>query len=419
MVHHITDSLLFSFKQNSRGKVVASETGDASVDCERLEEEAKEAQELLQQCRKRRREIAEEIKSLKKTIKSLEVKLPKLEMEINGCDTTREELTKLIPELREQCHFTDEDIAKKAELVEKIDNCRSEMASCATLASKLEKEVDKLQKKIMDAGGPRMKKQKEICEKTLAGLNDAEKALRSAKVDVGSAEKAAKKAESTKESLEGDLEQCVSTLEENEAEFKELETGALQVMQAYEEVKVVEAEKRAALDMVSKESEELRKIQSDIKGIEIDLLGQLEAYEKQISEFNKKKQHWEKEIAKIEAIEAECDFDLDEDEEETSDNESESDNHDQSSQAEQDDSSSDTEMKDVEEEEDAAPKEPNDSRKRSALTRYSFSALEKYSVEEVKDTIQLLETERNTLAKNANMGAIEEYRKKEADYLAR
>jgi structural maintenance of chromosome 4 len=45
--------------------------------------------------------------------------------------------------------------------------------------------------------------------------------------------------------------------------------------------------------------------------------------------------------------------------------------------------------------------------------------LERYDREELKDTINTLQNERNVLAKNANMGAIAEYRKKEADYLAR
>jgi structural maintenance of chromosome 4 len=40
-------------------------------------------------------------------------------------------------------------------------------------------------------------------------------------------------------------------------------------------------------------------------------------------------------------------------------------------------------------------------------------------MESVKNDIAILEKERDTLAKNANMGAIAEYKKKEADYLSR
>jgi len=53
------------------------------------------------------------------------------------------------------------------------------------------------------------------------------------------------------------------------------------------------------------------------------------------------------------------------------------------------------------------------------LTFFSHAALEKYDLEELKGTMSTLQNERNILAKNANMGAIAEYRKKEADYLSR
>jgi structural maintenance of chromosome 4 len=45
--------------------------------------------------------------------------------------------------------------------------------------------------------------------------------------------------------------------------------------------------------------------------------------------------------------------------------------------------------------------------------------LKQYDKRQVKEEISMLESERNAIAKNANMGAIAEYRKKETEYLAR
>jgi structural maintenance of chromosome 4 len=50
---------------------------------------------------------------------------------------------------------------------------------------------------------------------------------------------------------------------------------------------------------------------------------------------------------------------------------------------------------------------------------FSSAALAKFSSDALKEEISILEAERNSIAKNANMGAIAEYRKKESDYLAR
>ena len=68
-------------------------------------------------------------------MKSLEIKIPKLSLEISGFDTTREELTKLIPELRVQCEVSAEDEEKKVDLKENVKKCKNDMESCAKLAS--------------------------------------------------------------------------------------------------------------------------------------------------------------------------------------------------------------------------------------------------------------------------------------------
>eukprot|EP00979_Chaetoceros_neogracilis_P003158 scaffold536_cov142-Chaetoceros_neogracile.AAC.6 len=76
-----------------------------------------------------------------------------------SCDTTRVELTKCLPDLRANCLLNDDDAAKLTKLNRKIQKCTSDMASCAMLASKLEADVARLQKSILDAGGSRLKKQ--------------------------------------------------------------------------------------------------------------------------------------------------------------------------------------------------------------------------------------------------------------------
>jgi structural maintenance of chromosome 4 len=129
-------------------------------------------------------ELNEEIRALTKRIKVLEVKLPKLAVEIAGCDTTREELTKRIPELKSQSELSASDAAKLVELSKNVHKCKTEMSSCALLASKVEAEVALLQKAILDAGGSKLKKQQAACEKALSSLNATEKALNSAKVAI-------------------------------------------------------------------------------------------------------------------------------------------------------------------------------------------------------------------------------------------
>jgi structural maintenance of chromosome 4 len=344
------------------------------------------------------KKLVDEIRTLQKRIKELEVKIPKLAMEVEGCNTTRSELTKLIPHLRQECELSDADKDKLKTLLHKVDSCRSDVDGCAKMASKLEKEVARLQKAILDAGGPALKSQKSTCEKLLEEVETLEKSLKSAQVAIGASSKAAEKARKARESAEAQMEECLKIAEEKQQEYELLEKDAFEVMQAYEKVKVIEEEKRTKLEHASQECEELKKALSSAKCAEVDLAGQMEALKKQIRECISKKQHWEQEIAKLQKAADEDDYFLPEDQDDKDD--------------EHDAGTSDEEMADCKEDDHGTSSQ-------TSLPQYAPDILDRHGKEKIKERIQVLEAERTDIAKNANMGAIEEYRKKEADYLSK
>jgi structural maintenance of chromosome 4 len=173
------------------------------------------------------------------------------------------------------------------------------------------------------------------------------------------------------------------------------------VFQAFEAAKEVEAEKREALEEAEKEFEILKKSQSEVKCVEVELVGKVDALSKQLSDCEKRKKKWEAEISKLRNASEEDDM---------SDHSDSEDDEEEDKESEKGDG--DVEMEDADSS-DVRKKSP------SSLPTFSFKSLEKYDKDDVAAEISVLETERNTIAKNANMGAIAEYRKKEADYLAR
>lgn len=214
---------VITLQNGKKGAQNVNPMADSSPeDLEKLEKQALAAQEELKACRTRRRELTDEIRSLNKLIKTLSVKLPKLQMEIEGFDTTREELTKQLPTLREQSTLSASDEKKKEELLEKVEQCKTEMASCVAAASKLEAEVSKLQKNIINAGGSKLKNQQKACDKAKKDLNDANKDLNAAKSTIVTSKKTIKKAEKAKETAEADLQQSKEALERLQEEHQEL-----------------------------------------------------------------------------------------------------------------------------------------------------------------------------------------------------
>jgi structural maintenance of chromosome 4 len=391
------------------------EDSNSSKSIHRFEAEAAQAEAKLHECRTQRQQLNDEIRSLNKSIKVLEVNMPKLQLEIDGCDTTRENLSRRIPELRSQCVLSDTDRARKEELDRKVDRCKAEMSSCDEQVAAIQGEVDQLQKAILDAGGSRLKKQQKLCEQALSALGQVEKELKAAHVSIKSSEKAASKAASSKEALAQQLQDCEQAKAVKEEELNSLEEDALRVRDAYDAVKAIEAEKKESLELVSKESGALKKAQSEIKCLEVELLGSIDALEKQIHEASKKCRHWQNELNNLRATAADEEVDLD-----LSDDEGEEDDDKvvlERDEIIEDHMDVETDLaKDSSSAENEPPMDPKES---PSLPVFSPAMLEKYDKEKIKAEISMLETERNTIAKNANMGAIAEYRKKEADYLAR
>lgn len=400
------------FTNSSSAASIADPLSDGSVEeCAKIESQAEKALEELKQCRIQRRNLTSEVRDLKKRIKALSVKIPKLSMEIASCDTTRDELTKRLPDLRSQCILNEEDSAKLVELNRKVEECKSNMASCAMLASKLETDVARLQKSILDAGGSRLKKQQQACAKAVADIDAATTKLNSTRVLITSSQKAEQKAKAAKEGAEKEYNNAKVTLQEKKDEFKKLEEEAYEVMQAYEDVQAIEAEKKAALDAVFRETEGLRKTQADIKCAEVDMMAKLESCDKSIHDSEKKIKYWERELKHLRSAEKQDDdFDLSDDEE----------NDEESANSENEEGNLDTddvEMKDVSEH-DGKPKDKARPRE-SSLPIYNESAIDQYDREEIKEDVVTLEKERDNMSKNANMAAIAEYKRKEEDYLKR
>jgi len=395
-------------------------------DCKKLESEARAAQDKLKACRVRRRDLADEIRSLNKEIKTLSVKLPKLQMEIEGFDTTRQELTKQLPALRQQSTLSDADLSKKAQLLDKVDECKSEMAECVKVTKELEETVAKLQKSIINAGGSKLKNQQKACDKAKKALNDSNKELNSAKSTIANSKKTMKKAGRQRETAESELEKSRESLERMQEEQKELQGGAQEVKDAYEQVKEEEAIKRKELEGVAQECEKLKSAQQKLKCVEVELSAKIEALEKTIKDSERKSNHWRKEAGQLRKIERQEEIDYD-----FSDDEDEDDDDDAKVTTEKGTANSDAEDDAMDEDngEDYNGQEDGDENKKadvgpksnssSSLPKLADASLEQYCIESIKGDISILEKERDSIAKNANMGAIAEFRKKESDYLSR
>ena len=359
---------------------------------------------MLQQIRSRRKEIQNQLRQLGKDIKALQASVPKIELEIGNCETVRENLTTLIPQLEEQLAENQVDNAQLEELEAEVNLCMRRLDDCTEKASELEQRKATLQKAILGAGGNEFKKQESKCKKLQEELDKIEKDIRTAKVAIATNEKSMTKAEEASTKAEEQIAAAQETLEKHQADLKALEADAFAVMEAYEKVKALESEKKEELETSAKDFEEFKKSQSSAKCLEVDLLGQIDAIDKQMDDNRTKSSHWESEMMKLEdaAKRDEEEWgDLTDDDEECEGGD------------EGDDRSKMNEECEVEK--DNVKK----SNSKSILPIYSPEILNGHDRDTLKERIAILETERNTIAKNANLGAIAEYQKKETEFMTR
>jgi structural maintenance of chromosome 4 len=276
-------------------------------------------------------------------------------------------------------------------------------------------------------------------------LDQCAKDMRQATVAASSAHKNILKTEKLQQAATKELEHTQTNLDSLKEQTKELESKALVVMQAYETEKTLEQEMLTDLVAAQESHALLAKEKNALINHEIELAAQVDTLQKAHKELVQQAKHWTKKLAQLEKLDAQCqadydfDIDLDDDQDQNKEEEEQEvpqkENQDKNDamEVEKDETSTHhqtnkegqneqtTGQGDVGDDEEAAKAEANADQDRSSLPRLSKAALKQYQhdISEIQHTIEVLEGERDALAKTSNMGAISEYKKKEADYMTK
>merc|ERR1712151_714079 len=157
---------------------------------------------------------------------------------------------------------------------------------------------------------------------------------------------------------------------------------------------------------------DVKKTFSKLQCVEVETAGQMDNVIRQVKDMEKRTKHWKKELQRLKIAEENDKEYISDDEEDDDNNEGEGgSNIDPNNQSHQNQMAIES------------PKQTKESVKKfskiDSLPTFSDEALQQYDKQEVKLCIENLEIEYKNLAKNTNMAAIAEYRKKEADYLVR
>lgn len=329
-------------------------------------------------------------------VEELCVAVQRLELELSALSKEQAELSANMSVYEAEAKAGPSDKSKVKELEEALALNEKALAKAKSKSDVLESKCKELQQQIMDAGGQKLKMQKTKVDGMQKALEEATANISKNKVAVKSAAKTIEKAEAA--AIEADEEAVAAkqALQKTKAEFVEIESAALVVMEAYKNAQKAQEEKQVALKKIESEYERVRKEAGKLRADQVDLEERAAELTKAVKEYEAKAKAYDSEWDQIKNKYMKDDFIISLDENEAAAGGV------------------------IAEGEDAVEKKEAKGGSGSIMTgfvRLEEEALAKHSLKDCSYNINLL---KESIARiSPNMGAIAEYRTKEAEWRER
>ncbi|KAJ8030527.1 Structural maintenance of chromosomes protein 4 [Holothuria leucospilota] len=277
-------------------KVVSDITPQELVKIEReLEQKRIEATEKREKLKK----LEEEVETLDRDVKEMKLTHKKQNMDIKAKSDQEVYLKGQIKTLEEEYKNAQQGV-NLDQFEKTAAKHRKEYEKIAEVASKIEAEAKRLHNKIMEIGNKRMKSQQDKIDTLTSLISEAAGAITKATVAIKNATKNIKRAEDNIASMEKEEAECKETMVKIEAEFKRLEDEASKVLEEYKTAESAVKEMEETLEKSKEELAGLDSKQNDLKKTQLEMNHELERYVTKAKENQQKVKHWKKELEKLE-----------------------------------------------------------------------------------------------------------------------
>lgn len=260
-----------------------------------LEKETKAAEEN-KEAKKRLEEIVDE---LKKELSAAEHQLQKNDMEIKALDVQEDNLKQQIVHLNNKLVESTPDKARLKVLEDTVKSHEKEWQTAVLSSTRVETEVQKLHKQIMEIGGSKLKIQQDRVDVLSKAVDEVVGQMTRANVAIKTCRRNAKKAEDTVKSLEHEIEENSANIQKLEEDFKILEEKATKVLEDYEKAQEEMSAMEESLECLKKEVTVVEQEETKMKSKEVDIKHEVEKYESVLKENQQKVKHWQKELSRL------------------------------------------------------------------------------------------------------------------------
>lgn len=381
-----------------------------------LENKVIDLQQKLNQCRMQKTNAENQLKDLKKKLKDLLTEVEKSQMAINRFVEQEQELLSRIEEISIECVLSNDEKNQIKTQEAKLIDIENEISKVSPNLRSMQNEVASLQRQILGVGGPKLSKIQAKIDSFAAQIESFSSNLSIKTVDANNARKQADKAIQIRTKAELDMNKSEIKLSELIAQQKEMETDALEVINAVEAAKEQMVGLESELQVITKEYNELKATVSKVKTMELDLTVEIERINVDLKESKAtaKKWHQESESIRQQHLQEQREFNT---------------VVRSVTQVNAQLSSNPSTVPSVtavitEQMTDGSPMKIDKSSEEcnsfdhelEQLLVYEALELQNYDIEELKREINIMETMKNKMKNSVNMSALLEYMRKDASY---
>ncbi|CAA7406929.1 unnamed protein product [Spirodela intermedia] len=274
----------------------------ASVSNEAVKAAEKELAELVEQLgslRNRIGDAARQYQSAEKVSANLELSLAKCQKEIDSLNAQYNYIERQLGSLK-AASLPGKDELERLEDLQKIiyaeENELERLAKCST---RLKEKASELQKKIENAGGEKLKNQKEKVSKIQSDIDKTSTEINRHKVKIVSNEKTLKRLRKSIEELKKDREMSIGAKENLMTTFKEIEQKAYKVQVNYKKTQELIDKHKDVLDGAKTEYNKLKKTMDGLRAAEVDAQYKLQDVKKLSKDWEMKSKGYKKKLDEL------------------------------------------------------------------------------------------------------------------------
>lgn len=284
----------------SKGRMGSSVLEEVNPkELEKCEKELEKYTEELVSCRQKKSKLMATVQELEDSFKLSKMVFEKYSMEAKTLEEQEKLLTKQIEEQKEKVKSVAPDEKQLEILQKKVNEYKKVYEKEETAASKIKKEVDQLQKQIMDIGGNKLKAVQCRVDAISNNIDQVTGQITKTKVGVKTSERNLKKALDKLKTSEREQEEASKKIQELQTMFKQLEVDAREVLDAHKDVKEKIKSHEDMLQGVKEEIAQIEEKETCMSKDRLELQHKIEKYEDVVKTNLVKIKHWKKQLTQL------------------------------------------------------------------------------------------------------------------------